>query len=262
MTFIKQISQSDNNTDIIAMLEKLNFTKNQSKVYLELIKQGESSAREICDKINVADSKIYKILRELEDFGLISIESQSPKTYRSIPLEAGLDNLKGKFEKEFKEKSQIIDNLRTLLTPIFNSLPETTKYALILNGKSTILNHIKTKLMSVTDNINIIFPNMYYFEIFKDLLDDLSQDGVKLRIGVSNYKKNTKLRFHIELMGCDAFYIIIDNKDLISISQWDNKDFMYAIVTTDENIINIMTSYFDNPACRLPARSQEIILKE
>ena len=53
-------------------LEKIGFTKNESKVYLTLLKIGLNKTGEILKKSNLNSGKIYEILESLKNKGLIS----------------------------------------------------------------------------------------------------------------------------------------------------------------------------------------------
>jgi sugar-specific transcriptional regulator TrmB len=241
------------NTDfeVINLLESVGLTKNQALVYLELVKRQSAEASTLCDETGIKNSKIYGILSKLEILGLIVVETTKPKKYRVLLLEESLENLANVIKIEYETKIKTLDELKVRLSPLFDSITSVTEFALILKGKRHVMNHIITKLNTTGKSIAFVSPNLEYYEMFKATLKELANEGIKVQVGLHSTKplKLTDSKIEFVSMGCKLFYIIIDNNYLILITEWDDPDLIYAIVTSDNNLIHMSNNYLESPSC-------------
>ncbi|MFW9930218.1 MAG: TrmB family transcriptional regulator [Candidatus Thorarchaeota archaeon] len=251
---IKEVTVSSNTSlEILSLLESVGLNKGQALVYLELVKHQSAEASTLCEETGVKNSKIYAILNRLEKLGLIVVESTKPKKYRVVLLEESLENLANVIKTEYDAKIKTLDELKVRLTPLFDSITSVTEFAIIVKGYMHVLNHITSKLNTASKNVVFIFPDFKFYEIFKDTLKELSAENVKIQIGVHKPKQIEMENepFEILMMSCDLFYIIIDNNYLIMVSEWNNEDLIYAIVTSDRNLIHMSINYLETPSCIL-----------
>ncbi|AAM03811.1 TPA: TrmB family transcriptional regulator [Methanosarcina acetivorans] len=68
---------------IIDNLQKLGFTENEAKIYSVLVCLKKANAREIFEASGVPRSKIYKVLRRMEEKGYVQIIDGQPTCYRA-----------------------------------------------------------------------------------------------------------------------------------------------------------------------------------
>lgn len=73
-----------------ALLEELGLTVYQSKTYLGLVGLDDASARQIVQASGVPQPKIYTVLQELRQKGLIEALLGPPSRFRAVPLHAFL----------------------------------------------------------------------------------------------------------------------------------------------------------------------------
>jgi len=62
-------------------LEHVGLTRNEAKVYLELLRAGSSLARDIARLMNMHRTSVYSCLQRLQKKGLVSVTSLEKKTY-------------------------------------------------------------------------------------------------------------------------------------------------------------------------------------
>ena len=100
----------------IRPLEKIGLTKSEIKVYLALLKLGQTTAGPIVDEAKVTRSKIYDILERLKNKGLVSyITKESTKYFGATDPKNILHYLDEK-EKEIQEdKASVKEILPELL---------------------------------------------------------------------------------------------------------------------------------------------------
>ena len=92
----------------LKFLEEIGLTKNESKVYITLLKIGTSRTGDILKKSNLNSGKIYEILDSLAQKGLVK-ESiiNKIKYFTAISPERIIDYLDNK-EKKIKENKELV----------------------------------------------------------------------------------------------------------------------------------------------------------
>jgi len=68
---------------IIDNLQKLGFTENEAKIYSVLVCLKKACAREIYEASGVPRSKVYMVLRRMEEKGYVQIIDGQPTFYRA-----------------------------------------------------------------------------------------------------------------------------------------------------------------------------------
>jgi sugar-specific transcriptional regulator TrmB len=92
-------------------LEKLGIEPATTAVYLELAKQGHSSALQLAKLTKISRTQVYRHLEALGTFGLVSAEQLSYGTlYRALPLE----NIEGLLANREAETAAIRRNLDSM----------------------------------------------------------------------------------------------------------------------------------------------------
>ncbi len=239
---------------LVNLLIEAGLSQTQAQVYLELVKQKEATAGNLCRATGVKSSRIYSILSELEQLGILMVLNTSPKHYIVAPLSEGLLNLQELIEKEYAKKKEVVKELNLRLTPLFDSsstIPSVM--AFIIKGRRAIIAKIHQELAKVGQEVLIRFPNpKLYFE-FEPVLMELQDAGIKINAGLCQKSLN-KLRedsSHLPEIPltickrcCDCFYLMVDQNYLLSVSNWASPN-VYAIWTSDTSLINI-TSFFSS----------------
>ncbi len=239
---------------LVNLLIEVGLSQTQAQVYLELVKQKETTASNLCRATGVKSSRIYSILSELEQLGLVMVLNTSPKQYIVTSLAEGLPNIEELIEKEYTKKKEIIKELNLRLTPLFDSsstIPSVM--AFIIKGRRAIIAKIHQELSKVDQEVLIRFPApKLYFE-FEPVLLELQIAGIKINAGLCQQSLN-KLRENSSRIPeipltickrcCDCFYLMVDQNYLLSVSNWASPN-VYAIWTSDTSLINI-TSFFSS----------------
>ncbi|BCS91917.1 TrmB family transcriptional regulator [Metallosphaera javensis (ex Sakai et al. 2022)] len=108
--------------DLLSRVSKfasiLGISRSELKIYSTLLLEGQSSARDLSDKLNISYTKIYSILNRLEERGWIKKVGKRPVKYEAVSLRDLWSNIKkllelrvSQFEREFIEPlSTMIDS--------------------------------------------------------------------------------------------------------------------------------------------------------
>jgi sugar-specific transcriptional regulator TrmB len=79
--------------ETVETLTNLGLTVLQAKVYIALSKAGTQTGRATAKAAKVAPQDVYRVLRELQEKGLIERIISSPNRYRAAPVNQGLSML-------------------------------------------------------------------------------------------------------------------------------------------------------------------------
>jgi sugar-specific transcriptional regulator TrmB len=239
---------------LVNLMVTAGLSQSQAQVFLELVKKKETTASNLCRATGVKSSRIYNILSELEQLGLIMVLNTSPKQYIVVPLAEGLHNLQEVLDKDFNKKKAAIKELNLRLTLLFDSTTSIpSAMAFIIKGRKFILSKIHHELLKAEKEILIRFPSpKQYFE-FESVLLELQATGIKINAGLCQLSINKlreestripELPLTVCKRCCDCFYVMIDQSYLLSVSNWTSPS-VYAIWTSDTSLINI-TSFFSS----------------
>jgi len=101
-------------------LSKFKLNKNEVRVYLYLARFGAHKAQSIAEALGVHRTEAYKILRRLEEQGLITRVMERPMKFLAVPFETVLTNL----IEERRQRIYQMEQRKAELLKIWASLPE------------------------------------------------------------------------------------------------------------------------------------------
>ncbi len=116
------------NNELTKALEDVGFTEGESKVYLALLKLGESKVGPIITSSNISRSKVYDILERLIEKKVVSkLEKNGVLAYRALPPQSLLNIIKDK-EKQLKQEEVLLQKI----LPQFASLRPEEKLNIVV----------------------------------------------------------------------------------------------------------------------------------
>ncbi|WP_406659590.1 helix-turn-helix domain-containing protein [Methanolobus sp. ZRKC3] len=86
------------------LLQDLGLTKYESTTYASLLKEGVIGAQELSRKSTVPVGKIYEVLSNLNNMGLVEFQRSRPRKYKAVKPSIALNNLYSKREEETKRE--------------------------------------------------------------------------------------------------------------------------------------------------------------
>lgn len=168
------------------LLEKLGLSKNESKVYIALVKLGSAFVTEIAKKTNVHRVNIYDVLESLQEKGLVASVIKINKKIFSPANPEELKKLLIKKEEELKQTEQELSELS-------NIFKKTVKREVqLFKGKLGLKTVLKDVLTSKTEILNYgssgMFPS-YYPEYFNIWESHRAKNKIKMKIITSKSVK-------------------------------------------------------------------------
>lgn len=175
----------------IKPLERIGLTKSEIKVYLALLKLGQTTAGHIVDEARVTRSKIYDILERLKNKGLVShITKESTKYFSAANPNNIMEYLNQKEEEIKNEKDSIKEILPELL--LQQTLAKEKKIAEIFIG-------IKGMQNAFNVLVNEFDPNETYYAFGAGTGENIKQIQIffsKLHLKRIEKKVKSKIIFN------------------------------------------------------------------
>ncbi len=246
--------------DINTALTRFKLSKNEVKVYLYLARYGAQKAQKIAESLGVHRTEAYKILRTLENEGIIYRVLERPMKFTAVPFEKVLDT-------EIEERRQRIHQLekkKEELLHLWNTLPkasetETEKETLqVLEGKRQISARISEILKSSNKRLNAVVTDrhliwIYNSSFFEELEDMSKRSDIDVRILTEYSTTSTFVLEQVDLSNCDfAFlhlkeqpsFIVSDAGYMILLMENEDGKF-YAMETNYSSILKSYGNLFD-----------------
>ncbi|UCF09282.1 MAG: hypothetical protein JSW28_08445 [Thermoplasmata archaeon] len=236
-------------------LEDFGLTEYQARVYLALLEFEVATASQIPSASKVPRTKIYGIMRQLHDKGLVQIIPETPLKYRAVPFDKYLQkHIRGMREKA-DELETNIDHLAQEFT-FAHKEPEKQGKFEVLYGRR----NVRDKLMSIytaakKEILSIGTSNSPGRIINTTLwaLEDKKEEGLIMRyafpVTKQNKEKVERLSNYVEIRHIDRdppmHFVVVDERECMLIHRMpDDPDPVrgddVAIWTDDEAIVNAM----------------------
>lgn len=236
-------------------LEDFGLTEYQARVYLALLEFEVATAGQIPSASKVPRTKIYGIMRQLHEKGLVQIVPETPLKYRAVPFERYLENQ----IKDMRVRSDELEANKTDLSKEFafsHKKPEKQGKFEVLYGRRNVRDRLtkiytqaKKEILSIgTSNSPARIVNTTLWEI-----EDKKKEGVLIQyafpVSKSNQEKVAKIAKYAEIRHIDRnppmHFVVVDNKECMLIHRVpDDPDPVrgedVAIWTDDEAIVNAM----------------------
>ncbi|WMW24588.1 helix-turn-helix domain-containing protein [Methanolobus sediminis] len=153
-------------------LRDLGLTKYEASAYSTLLKEGVTGAQELSRKSDIPVGKIYEVLSNLNNMGLVEFQRSRPRKYRAVKPSIALNNLYTKKEEETKNE---LENFKLKVSELESKFcdmtqPEHTELQFWATsiGEEDIIKNIKNMLDEVETEILHVKPAKMSKLICKD----------------------------------------------------------------------------------------------
>ena len=220
--------------DLIEFLKNANLTTYEINVYITLLNSTSLTAREISIKSNVPYGRIYDILDELKNKGMIDIFETRPKTCKSYSFNKALRNLLEYQKNENKRKTQFLYEQATKLESKFYDSDLFIKKELtkifwskifgtlsIKNQYIKYIHELKEDLLLTGFITPNIFERLSYFKDFFGGLNEAINRGVKIKY-LWSFELDNRAMTYVEILN--------NRKKFGKLVSWLQKTFNLEIV--------------------------------
>jgi sugar-specific transcriptional regulator TrmB len=249
--------------EFCSSFSRFGLSKNEAKVYVYLAKFGEQKAHKVSRSLSLHRTETYKILRRLEEKGLVIRILEKPIKFAAVPVDKALENL----IQEKKQRVMRLEEVKQKILGSWNVFSFTTKdsetydeFIQVLKGRNQI--HIKVNeiIGDSKDEVLIAASDENLLQMFySGALDDLAEKASKAEIRLitdSSLRSSyivKKLRlgedkfFCVDFKGLPSFIISQDHLLLFLNSEGSNgKNSKRALWTNQKDIINVLKASFSS----------------
>ena len=237
---------------ICSSLSKFGFSRNEAMIYVYLSKFGEQKAYKISKSLSLQRTETYKILRKLEEKGLVYRILGKPIQFAAVQVDKALDSLihanRERIVHLEEEKIKVLDKWFSLSRPAqYVETPE--EFIQVLKGKHQISVKVNEIIENARKEILIAVSEENLLRIFLfGSLDALSNKSKRIKIRFitnSSFKSSYVLR-NVKLDQCEFSYMNFDGLPSFIISDDSLLLFLnYDGVKKDKNSRVLLTNQKD-----------------
>jgi sugar-specific transcriptional regulator TrmB len=162
-------------------LTSLGLSTLEAKVYLVLLKTGESSAKGIAKTSKVSQPDVYRVLSGLEKHGLVERIIALPNKFKATPIDEGITILLQRRDAQsallHKQTKQLVESLKEK-KQVNNVQEEHTQFTLVPGA------HVQ-KIKNAVDNAQslvLCFTNLDMFKKIRFVTEEVWKRGVKRQV--------------------------------------------------------------------------------
>ena len=214
----------------------------ETKVWLALLTKGSASIAEIHELSKVPRSRIYDVLKSLENKGFCIERLGKPIKYIAVKPTIVIEKLKKEYEDATKEKISTLEKVRqspeyTELEKLYETTFELNEnIGSVIRGKNSVITHLANIIKNAQDKIVLVStPNSLdkKLSVLLPTIAGKASKGVSVVIGVSNSgdmskeleNKIKKLKnVRVKNVEGEARFCVVDNYVLLITSPEDKED--------------------------------------
>jgi len=223
--------------DMMSLLLELGLNKYESMVYLTLVSEGISTAKNISDITSIPYGKVYEIINLLSSKGFVALLPSKPMKCQAVSPREAVEMTKDKQQDKFRKlEKQLLKELE----PVFaetRKFTESKSSFLVINGRANVNNKIEELIAKAKKQIRILVSEngLKRLVIHKEPLLEAKARNVELqicsRITKDNHEDACSMAFcqlkHASEMASQLF--LFDNKEALMIEPVpDDDNIMYG----------------------------------
>ena len=177
---------------ILNLLLELGLNKYESKIYMTLVEEGISTAKNISDITGIPYGKVYEIINSLSSKGFVTVLPSKPLKCQAAAPKEVIDGIKKTTDEKLRRIEKSIMNT---LEPLFmeNKKSDEPKNVFwIVNGRANINKKVEEIALSSKKYLNIITTENGLKKLVfqKDVLKKAKENGVAINVSCKMTKNN------------------------------------------------------------------------
>ncbi len=219
------------------VLIKLGLTVLQSKLYLSLVRAGQSTIKSIAAKTQMDRAEVYRVVSELEKRGFVKRILTAPNEFSAIPIVDSVPNLIQKKKQEISDIETEAIGLLSRFKEEKNELSNSRDYMLSYVPKVEWENEKSkgTEIAYCVQTIDILSTmnrNQQANGVLQDEFIAAMARGVQIRVILDAPKRGLRLSNATNKLRQNALYIV----------RYTHNDFYAPLIIFDRKKVRIVTS--------------------
>lgn len=226
-------------------LQELGLTTYQSKAYVAAVQAGQARPNDLVDMSGVPQGRIYDVIDDLADMGLLEIRSRGQgKVVTAPPPEAVLEDLK---RRRVTEVSERIDAVSAGLAELYDETDaDTDGYVTMVRRQETALRHVR-QAIEAAECWLLVSVSVEVYERIQNEVAEAVADGVSVRLLLSGVDDPPDLEFPESLpvrfrSAADTF-VAADRAYGIYASTHPQNDQQPYLITQEATLVQLLQDY-------------------
>lgn len=239
--------------ELINCLEKINFTKLESQIYLALLEGGTMSAYQLAKKIEISRSSIYNTLEHMYDKGSVDMIPESTTLYVAEKPEVLLKKLNFEFEVN-----------SCLLSDGLKGYMETCHEERFTNFKGGDTTIFKAREILSSAEEEVYINTDFDLGIFKEELKLLKSKGIRViafsfnamdtrDLKIELYSHNRTLKDNHQP---SRLMIAVDKKTALLADCYKERNTWLGTVTNNSLMVSVVSEHIHNDIYLLKMRKK------
>jgi sugar-specific transcriptional regulator TrmB len=211
----------------LTKLKEFGLTEYQARAYLALLELNISTANQIPAVSRVPRTKIYGIMRQLHDKGLVQIIPETPLKYKAVPFKRFIERRVDQLKEEAEDLERSSDKLAEAFKVKPHEPEEQGKFEMFY-GRRNVRDKLRDMYSNAKKNIISIGNQRSPGRIIRttiSIIEDIGETGVKLEyafpVNSENYEKVDRLAKYATIKHIDRIpsmhFLIMDGKECMLI---------------------------------------------
>lgn len=223
----------------------MGWGKYEAAAYRCLVAEGPLEAREIVVRTDIHQGRIYDVLDDLENEGVVTHQDANPTIYDVQNPETLIEERKEAFDGKATELMETLGNAYQLN---IQDPDQSTSSAWILGGRAGTIRKLREILKEAEGSVQALEPDPRWYETsdFR-ILEGLARDGVDVKPVIWNARRtkaeefvsfNVDVWVHEEV---DKTIYVIDEEHVVFRIDRGNT----GIIFSDKTMANVFTEEFE-----------------
>jgi sugar-specific transcriptional regulator TrmB/predicted hydrocarbon binding protein len=218
----------------LTKLKEFGLTEYQARAYLALLELNISTANQIPAVSRVPRTKIYGIMRQLHDKGLVQIIPETPLKYKAVQFNQYLERRVGQLKEEAEELKRSMPKLTEAFRVKPHEPDEQGKFEMFYGRRNVrdklrdMYSHAKKHLISIGNETSpgrIIRTSI-------SIIEDIAEAGIKIEyafpVKTENLERVERLSKYATIKHIDRrpsmHFIVVDKKECMLVHRIPNDE--------------------------------------
>lgn len=251
---------NDPQTSMLADLQKLDLSLNESKVLLHLMIHKSSTATDISKQVGVSRTEVYNYLSNLLSKGIVMATFDRPQKYYALSYREVVDCLVQSKENTLhqiaKHKEQYQNVIDSIVSGIVTQGDDDRECYQVITGEDAIHAKVNRMVAETKDEILMLlsdrnFVSFYHAEIM-DSMVNLTKKGVRVGLQTSykeaeQYLGSKSCVSHVSPESVLVNFILSDGKQLIMLleDRSQRSPRTYGFYTNNASLLSVFRFVFE-----------------
>lgn len=250
---------SINYRDVIRILSRFKLSKTEIKTYIFLARAGMQRAQVVAENIGVLRADVYKILRNLESYGLVSKILEKPMRFEAKPFEDVFESVIDERRKQIvsleRRKSEILEAWQSL--PRADVMDDEKENIQVLEGKRQIITKINELVRRGEKDVLIVLKDtelvwLYNSLFFEDVKQIIKSRNVQVKL-ITNYsatseyvlnRVDSRLDFYFLPELPEVSFVVRDDRETLLLM--DNEEKPMSLYTNFKAMVTSLRLVFQS----------------